>query len=388
MLRGHEGVCYHAVTRFPFQPPDDMNVTYDPKAARTRKLAALWALLRERAREGHHSVVRQLVEMAALWALNGLKPPYYFTAGLYRKELAWPEKRAHVSHKTYRRYLTRINPAAYQIVTNNKVVTHGLLSSFGIPTPAFYGMLNPGSGRSFDNHPLRTHADLAQLLSRIPVTHIVCKPVSGYRGAGFFKAKVERDTQTLTLIPDERRVTTVEFWNDCLRMNPSVFYLCQAAIDQHPDVARFNPSSLNTIRAWMCRREDESWEMYAAVLRMGVGEVATDNLSRGGLGPRVDLDTGRLRAAIDRRVERPTYTVHPATGVQIEGATVPLWSDVIALCQSTCELFPFLRLMAVDVAIGPDAPVVTEVESVPDEHQVGFDLGVGPLFSRLAAGRA
>jgi hypothetical protein len=162
-------------------------------------------------------------------------------------------------------------------------------------------------------------------------------------------------------------------------------YFCQGVIDQHPEIAKFNPDSLNTLRTWMFQPDPTRWEMFAAVLRMGVGKTATDNLSAGGIGPRVDVATGRLLAAIDRRPDRPIHRTHPSTGVQIEGAHVPMWEDVVELCRRTCAITPFLRFLAVDVAFGREGLLVTEITASPDEHQVGFDVGVGPFLRGLAA---
>lgn len=361
--------------------------SYDFSAPAHERALALWHIMRRRACEGHLGLAKQSLEMLRLWVFNGLRPPFYLSAGLYRREIDWSRKREFVSSRTYYRLLPRINPPRYHIVTNDKVVTHGLLAAFGIPTPPFYGVLHPVFGMSYDSRPLRCAADLGALLDRLGEGPLVFKPVAGRRGEGFLKAVLSPGAGVV-IEPAMRKVPVAMLWDECLERGDGGGYLCEGFIEQHTEAARFHPDSLNTVRAWMWRDDADVWHPYAAVFRMGTGGRRTDNLHAGGLGPRVDLDTGRLHAAIDRRPERPVYETHPTTGVPLEGATVPLWDDVLALCRRTCALFPFLRLIAVDVAIGRDGPLVTEVESTPDEHQVGFDRGHGPLLRALSDARA
>jgi hypothetical protein len=351
---------------------------YDYSAGRLARARATWRLMRRRAAEGHQGALRQLGEMAVLWVRSGLRPPYYLKAALYRRELSWRQKREHVSTRDYHRLITRVNPPTYHYITNNKVVTCGLLAVFDIPMPPLYGVVHPHLGLATDGSPLCGAGELENLLVRIGAARVVFKPVSGSRGRGFIKATLHRSG--LRVEPGGDRLTVAELWDRFLSDTHGDGYLCQGFVEQHPEAARFNPASLNTVRAWMAQMHPGRWEMYNAVMRIGVGDVPTDNLHTGGIGPRVDVGSGTLRPAIVRHPDRPVYTHHPTTGVSLDGTAVPLWSEVQALCQRTCALFPFLRIMAVDIALSVDGPLVTEVESTPDEHQVGFDRGHGPLL--------
>jgi hypothetical protein len=151
-------------------------------------------------------------------------------------------------------------------------------------------------------------------------------------------------------------------------------YLIQDILDQHPEVARFHPQSLNTIRTWMHQAEPGRWEMYCANIRMGVGDMTIDNNSAGGIGAPVDVVSGRLGTAILRGLnpERGDtlreYAVHPTTGVRINGEILPMWQDVVALCRRTCSMFPFFGFMGVDVGMGVEHPWIVEIEA--DPHSV------------------
>jgi hypothetical protein len=358
---------------------------YNPKSGKVSKLRALWGIACRRAAQGHVSVPRQLAEIVALGLRNRLRPQLYYAAGLYRRELDWRTKCTFIGDAVYYRSIREIAPPHLRILTNHKVVSRAYLATFGIPTVRFFGVIDRDHGVTFDNQPLRTHDDLSALLRRIDARSVCFKLISGLRGEGFLKVVVDAGADPLAVMiePDGRRVTVESLWSDSLQVKRHGGYYCEATIIQHPDAARFYPHSVNTIRSWSYRRSDGRWEIHGAVMRMGVGGKAMDNLSQGGIGPRVDLSTGRLRTAIELSPNRTLHEVHPTTGVRLDGAEVPEWDRVVELIHSTCEVFPMFDLLAVDVALSVDGPIVTEIESTPDTHQVGFDRGLGPMIHEL-----
>ncbi len=131
--------------------------------------------------------------------------------------------------------------------------------------------------------------------------------------------------------------------------------------------------------------------MFCAMLRMGVGDMAIDNVSVGGIGAAIDVGNGRLKTAIrrgldpDRGILMEEYTAHPTTGVRIEGETLPMWQSVISLCERACSLFPFFPFMAVDVGIGKEYPWVIEVEADPHSTvQIYCGIGLRPMLESVS----
>ena len=127
--------------------------------------------------------------------------------------------------------------------------------------------------------------------------------------------------------------------------------------------------------------------MIFADLRMGLGKTSVDNISRGGIAPKIDIESGRLSYAIRRTVDRPIYTRHPVTGEQIDGFVLPVWPEAKALCLRTAKLFPRHRLLAADVAFGKDGPLIVELGASPDEMQAECETGVLPLLRQLVKQR-
>ncbi len=359
---------------------------------RLRQLPRTARIVRRRAAEGNLSALRQLREIAYLWLTNGITPGYYCAAGLYRKQLSWKQKCDFLSAKKYQRRLRDINKTRYRFVTLNKIITHGVLETFAIPTPVLLGVIDGSEGRTFDGLPLRTAADFRGLVERCEVTDVCFKYVGGWSGHGFQRVRLEFVGEPMVVIqPDGLPITLDTFWNTLSsaasqsKTRASAYgYICQGVVDQHPNVAALHPESLNTARLWLFQAEPGQWEAFAGVLRMGLGTMCVDNSDAGGIFSRIDLATGRLDPATSESPERPVFAVHPTTQVPVEGFVLPMWDQVIPLSARACAAFPYMRLLGIDIAFSKHGPLVVELEAEPHIiHQVGFDRGVRPMLERL-----
>ena len=141
----------------------------------------------------------------------------------------------------------------------------------------------------------------------------------------------------------------------------------EEVLAQHPDLDRLNPCSINTLRIVTILNESGPHIVYAHI-RIGNGGRPVDNLHSGGMFAPLDMDTGRVQyPGYDK--DRKTYTVHPQTGVAIEGFQVPLWDEAKALCQEAARLVPQMRYVGWDVAVTPTGPVLVEGNNLP-----GYDI--------------
>ncbi len=362
----------------------------------SRRIAAFQqylAVMRRREREGAHPMIRQAAEMVYLRFRNGIPPYYYFGGALYRRDIRWKEKLEHVYGEHYLKLIRRINPEEYNFVAMNKIVSYGVFRSFGIPTPQIYGFINASNGLTFDGQPLATSGDLDALIKRAGVDELCFKLVGGWSGRGFIRVSFDCTTSPVTVMPGagRTRVPLDEFWNGDLFGARGPSYICQGAIVQHPALAAFHKESVNTARVMIVQGDRGRWEMFGAYLRMGVGGSPVDNINAGGIASTIDVESGTLSAAILPALNRTVYTHHPTTGVPIEGFVLPLWSEVKLLCEKTGHAFPYYRILGLDVAFGPDAPLIIEVECEPSAFQHSF-MGVGakrlitPLLERGSLG--
>lgn len=176
------------------------------------------------------------------------------------------------------------------------------------------------------------------------------------------------------LFPAERFGSWQAAYDALKQFGPPEDCVCEAWLQQHPELARLNPGSVNTLRAvtWQAAGEVQIW---ARVLRMGVGSGG-DNLSLGGLGAWVDADGLIRHPAQYLYPGRPDAPHHPLTQVPIQGFQLPFVAELDALLQQAARRLPLLACVSWDVAFTPDGPFLIEanehgamvIQALPGAH--------------------
>lgn len=138
--------------------------------------------------------------------------------------------------------------------------------------------------------------------------------------------------------------------------------VAEEAIVQHEDLARLNPSCVNTIRVITIASEN-GCEIVGAVLKSGNGGIV-DNMGAGGLCAPVDLETGAVTG--DASIRRDDIQEkHPITGVVFRGLQIPMWDEVKALVAKVSAVVPQVRFVGWDIAVTPRGPVIVEGNYYP-----------------------
>jgi Sugar-transfer associated ATP-grasp len=153
-------------------------------------------------------------------------------------------------------------------------------------------------------------------------------------------------------------------------------FIIQASIDQHPDLARIHPSSVNTVRQMTLRWGGEI-VLISAVLRIGRWGSRVDNHGAGGLA--VGISEGKLKTfGFDKNFHR--FDVHPDSGFRFEGFAVPSMAEVEVLCIEMHERIPDLDLISWDVSVDKlGQPVLIEFNAM-EQGINSYQLCNGPLF--------
>jgi hypothetical protein len=150
----------------------------------------------------------------------------------------------------------------------------------------------------------------------------------------------------------------------------------QEVFAQHPDLARFNASSLNTIRLLSLRVRGEI-RVVSAILRLGGAGSRVDNVSRGAIG--VGVDQGALRA-FGADIEFGVHERHPDSGIVFAGHPVPAWEQVRALAVRSHNRLVGTDVVSWDIAVGSDGrPRVIEA-NLREQEIGGPQLLNGPVF--------
>ena len=140
-------------------------------------------------------------------------------------------------------------------------------------------------------------------------------------------------------------------------------------IDQHPEMKRLSPNSVNTLRVVTIQTQDnipgvepnKVHFVYAGV-RMGQGNSVVDNLHQGGMIAILDLETGKIETnAVD--FKNCVFEKHPDTGTVIKGFRIPHFEKVKQLIETAGAGIP--AYLGWDIAITPDGPIIVEINTHP-----------------------
>lgn len=153
----------------------------------------------------------------------------------------------------------------------------------------------------------------------------------------------------------------------------------QEFISQHPKLAAFNPTSVNSIRIVTFLFE-ERIHVLAAYLRMGQDGALLDNVCAGGLCCAIKEDGMLKDFGYDRRVER-VYS-HP-NGIAFKDFLIPGWDNVVTTAKRLHERMGNFRIISWDFAVDEnEEPVFIEMNlkyGAMEYHQ----LQNGPLFGDM-----
>ncbi len=139
-------------------------------------------------------------------------------------------------------------------------------------------------------------------------------------------------------------------------------YLLEERVYQRPEMAKFNGSSVNTIRC-MTFRTEQGIEVPYCFMRTGRNGSFVDNGGSGGLVIGVDAVTGVVNT--DGYDEyNNCYPQHPDTGVTFQGSQIPAWNEVISLCKDAAAKIKDIGYLSWDLACTDQGWVVIEVNEV------------------------
>lgn len=239
----------------------------------------------------------------------------------------------------------RINGSMGEILRNKYIAKQFLKEEFSDNLPETYAIVRNSRFESLS-------ADVKSLDRLVDsVGPVVCKPVSGGRGEG---------------------VHVVETPKEAAKVEPSLSdHIIVERIQQHEFEESVFPASLNTMRiVTMVDPDTDELNIGVATHRFGVDASApTDNWSAGGIAAQIDVDTGKLGAAVHAHgSEKRWLSNHPETGTRIEGKTVPNWQAVRHLALSASgELAEILPYIGWDIAVSSSSvPIIIEGNRASD----------------------
>lgn len=153
--------------------------------------------------------------------------------------------------------------------------------------------------------------------------------------------------------------------------------LIEAVVVQHPDLAKFNDTSVNTLRITTFVDGKSKPHVMNAVIRIGRKGNVTDNFHNHGVAAKVDLETGVVSSiAIDKDFNQ--YINHPDSNVQIVGYKFKNWDKIMENSLKLAMVIPDVRYVGWDIAIDENGnPVCIEGNfgADPDASQTTDQIG-------------
>lgn len=153
-------------------------------------------------------------------------------------------------------------------------------------------------------------------------------------------------------------------------------FIVQKLVEQHPDLARIHPQSLNTVRVQSFFFKDKV-HILSAQLRMGNGDSRKDNVSSGGCACAIKPDGWLEDKAVTRKSE---WTDHHASGIYFKDIRVPSYDKILEIIRQKHSQFPYLGIIGWDFAVDKEGePVFIEINGTPEPNQIAS----GPTFGDL-----
>jgi hypothetical protein len=311
---------------------------------------------------------QQLKEMLLLQIKTGFGPGNYHKYRLWQNDMPWQQKLGYWHDQKYYRFLNKVNPLSYRTMARNKVIAKALLRFYDIPDAEYLAFLSGNEGFLANGQPINTLDDLSYMLHlRSDLTKICFKPVTGSGGDGFCAVEIVRDNGGIKLrqLSKDKSLNVNDFVTQLMTANNGNDFIIEKYLEQHPALAAFNPSSLNTLRVWVGKKENEKAKVIAIYLRIGRQGSMVDNLLSGGFGIPIDPADFKTTLAMSLDSSKPSVKIHPDSGFNMFDRLLPFREEVIALSEKTISVLPHTTFVGLDIALTPERPVIVEFNLAP-----------------------
>lgn len=143
-------------------------------------------------------------------------------------------------------------------------------------------------------------------------------------------------------------------------------YMIEEVIVNHPDVARVNPDSVNTLRVETCLDSKGEFHLLNVLFMVGSTKTIVSNCHSGGMMCHVDIKTG----CIDNAGYNPKgiwYEEHPVSKVKLRGYKLPYIDKLEDYIKGVCQVMPNARYVGWDVVITPNGFELIEGNYCPGQ---------------------
>lgn len=197
--------------------------------------------------------------------------------------------------------------------------------------------------------------------------------LSGYQDGVVFKADDGMQGRSVSIL-EQRKVREL----DIASLPNGVF---QRFIQSHPDLARFHPNSVATLRLTTVIDDGGQESLRAAYVRFGSGD---DSHVKSASHVRVPVDL-RSGCLSDTGYTTKWHRIHrhPDTSEVFGGSTIPSFEKCAALVSKAQQALPFVRCIGWDIVVDPsETPHVLEWNGAHNDIKFS-EATQGPCFADL-----
>lgn len=142
-------------------------------------------------------------------------------------------------------------------------------------------------------------------------------------------------------------------------MRDKGYDLAEEYVVQHSSLMKLSPSGLNTLRIFTQLSGSETF-FLGARLRISVNSQV-DNMAAGNLAAPVDMETGIVCGpGVYSDIELDDRSIHPVTGVPIDGFILPFWKETLDMARQAATLYRGNKSIGWDIAITDEGPELIE----------------------------
>lgn len=192
---------------------------------------------------------------------------------------------------------------------------------------------------------------------------LAAKMAAGTYGIGFYKLEYKDGSY----LANKEAYDKEKFKKFLLSLDD---YIITEFVEMHPDLKKINPESVNTIRVTVINEHGNDTIIPFAFMRIGTKRSGVvDNVAKGGMVCKIDVNTGRFYNA--QTLKNHVFTnveYHPDTHERLEGI-VPNWELVKQSLLEMSEYCPQLKWLGYDIAITAEGFSIIEINSHQGLHK-------------------
>ena len=127
-------------------------------------------------------------------------------------------------------------------------------------------------------------------------------------------------------------------------------FVLQDAVEQHPDLSLYNPTSVNTLRLAVYKSViDDEPHVTASIMRVGKNGSFIDNAHAGGVCVGIEPNTGKVS---DKLYDQFGNTFYQWNGLDYKKAgKIPCWNEILNFAYRISKSIKHHRLLALDLSV-------------------------------------